>query len=194
MPKAGENRANPFVKYGIVLDKLKACVGGESYSPPGLCVFISHQREDSEVCEPIADYLIKAGLDVYFDRYDQTLSELVQQGNPDKVTERIQQGIDLSTHMLCVVSVQTASSYWVPFEVGYGSGKLRLGVLTLKGIADDSLPDYMKTTQVIRGTHSLNEFIAELLGIPEGELLQEKAVQKHSDISHPLGNVLDWQK
>jgi hypothetical protein len=193
LARKGENRANPFVGYGIFLERLKAFVSDQGYSPSGPCVFISHQREDSEACEPIASYLIDAGLDVYFDNYDRTLSELVQQGSPDGVTERIKKGIDLSSHMLCVVSVRTVSSFWVPFEVGYGYGKLRLGVLTLKGIPDESLPDYMKTTQVIRGTRSLNEFIAELLGKAPGELMQEKAIKAYSERNHPLDDVLDWR-
>jgi hypothetical protein len=33
------------------------------------CIFISHQKDDATVCRKIADYLINAGLDVYFDEY-----------------------------------------------------------------------------------------------------------------------------
>lgn len=34
------------------------------------CVFISHQRNDKAVAKAIADYILKAGIDVYFDEYD----------------------------------------------------------------------------------------------------------------------------
>ena len=33
------------------------------------CIFISHQKEDTESCRQIADYLLAAGIDVYFDEY-----------------------------------------------------------------------------------------------------------------------------
>ncbi|HUS09899.1 MAG TPA: toll/interleukin-1 receptor domain-containing protein [Pyrinomonadaceae bacterium] len=123
------------------------------------CVFISHQQEDTEACEPIAQYLVELGVDVYFDKYDKALSPLTAAGNPNKVTQHIQEGIDFSTHMICVVSPKTVKSYWVPFEVGYGYSRITLGVLTLKGVEDGTLPEYMKTTNVIRGTKSLNNFL-----------------------------------
>jgi TIR domain len=167
---------------------------GASPSQDRPCIFISHKREDTDDCALIADYILNAGLDVYFDQQDKTLSELVAEDNSDKVTERIQQGIDWSTHMLCVVSTHTIPSYWVPFEVGYGYGKVKLGVLTLKGIEEASLPDYMKTTHVVRGTKSLNEFIASLLGESTTQLVAQKALMRHSESEHPLDAVLDWNK
>jgi hypothetical protein len=177
------------------LDRFKDLVENVASKLETPCIFISHVREDTEACEPIAQYIQDAGLDVYFDKYDQTLADLVRQGNPDKVTERIQSGIDHSTHMICVVSPRTVTSYWVPFEVGYGcKSAIGLGVLTLKGIADDDLPDYMKTTRVIRGTRSLNEFIAELVGTSTDRLVEQKAIKKHTDGRHPLDKVLDWGK
>jgi hypothetical protein len=157
------------------------------------CVFISHQHEDTQACDPIAQYLVELGVDVYFDKYDKALSQLTAAGNSTKVTQHIQEGIDFSTHMVCVVSTKTVKSYWVPFEVGYGYNRITLGVLTLKGVADEMLPDYMKTTQVIRGTKSLNLFIAELLGQPK-DFLESRASFKSSSSNHPLDSVFDWNK
>ena len=82
-----------------------------------------------------------AGIDVYFDKYDLTLAEIVAEGDPDKLTQRLQDSIDKSTHMICVVSPLTITSYWVPFEVGYRYGKVHLGILTLKDLLDKDLPD-----------------------------------------------------
>ena len=36
----------------------------------GLCIFISHQKRDSDTAKKIADYFITSGIDVYFDEYD----------------------------------------------------------------------------------------------------------------------------
>ena len=125
----GINRADPYQK----LRAGKGITAKSASEWPGKpCVFISHHREDTDACQPIADYLVEAGLDVYFDKYDKTLSQLVREGDPNKVTQRIQEGIDFSTHMLCVVSPKTVTSYWVPFEVGYGYRRITLGVLNLK--------------------------------------------------------------
>ena len=37
------------------------------------CVFISHQRNDKAVAKAIADYILTAGIDVYFDEYDTSI-------------------------------------------------------------------------------------------------------------------------
>ena len=158
------------------------------------CVFISYHHEDESACQKIADYLINAEIDVYFDKYDKTLSQLVNEGNADKVTKRIQDGIDFSSHMLCVVSITTVKSYWVPFEVGYGYPKIALGIMTLKGVEESSLPEYMKTTKVIRGTKSLNDFISGLLSQSVDSLSIKGLIRKASEQQHPLDEVLDWNK
>lgn len=102
-------------------------------------------------------------------------------------------GMDESTHMLCVVSKNTVKSYWVPFEVGYSYERIPLAILTLRGIPDELLPDYMKTTEVVRGTLSLNEFISKLLGQDIETLARWGAIKKHFE-RHPLDNILDWSK
>ena len=34
------------------------------------CIFISHNRKDKEAAKAIADYILKAGIHIYFDEYD----------------------------------------------------------------------------------------------------------------------------
>lgn len=158
------------------------------------CIFISYHRSDEKDAERIAQYLLEAGVDIYFDKYDKTLNQLVEEGNADKVTKRIQDGIDYSSHMLCIVSTTTVQSYWVPFEVGYGYKQRHLAILTLKGVTDEMLPHYMKTTKVIRGTKSLNDFISRILGTSETTLIAQGAIKRYSEPSHPLDNVLNWKE
>ena len=166
----------------------------KSATPSGkFCIFISYHRADEKEAERIAQYLLEAGVDIYFDKYDKTLDQLVEEGNADKVTKRIQEGITYSSHMLCIVSTTTVESYWVPFEVGYGYEQRPLVILTLKGITDAQLPHYMKTTKVIRGTKTLNEFISHILGMRENDLIAQGAIKKHT-LAHPLDSVLDWQR
>jgi hypothetical protein len=114
----GTNRAEPH-------QKVRSGSARKSFSDwlGRLCVFISHQNEDTQACETI---LLSLGVDIYFDKYDKMLSQLTLSQDPTKVTQHIQEGIDFSTHMICAVSPKTVTSYWVPFEVGYGYSRIIL--------------------------------------------------------------------
>lgn len=157
------------------------------------CVFISHHKSDLEDCKKIANYLMKADIDVYLDEYDYDLKEHVQSQNAKGVVHCIRKGINNSSHMLCVLSSNTIYSKWVPWEIGYGYDKTDLGAITLKGIAEASLPDYLKTVRIIRGTQSLNRYISDALGYTESYLKLYSRITEHSVPAHQLDNVLDWQ-
>lgn len=156
------------------------------------CVFISHQKRDAAVCRRIADYLLNAGVDVYFDEYDSDLKSHNQTKSPDQVVSAIKKGINRSSHMLCVVSSNTLDSKWVPWEIGYGYDKTKVSVLTLKGISDSQLPEYLKTVEIIRGTKSLNMYISNVEQIGEQRMFTEGLITEHSKSNHTLDNYLDW--
>lgn len=156
------------------------------------CVFISHQKADATICKHIADYLIKAGIDVYFDEYDKDLKIWRQQNNPANVVYSIKKGIQQSSHMLCVISPNTLYSKWVPWEVGYGYDITQLSALTLKGIKEVNLPDYLKTVTLIRGTRTLNDYISKLAGEYKEKMFSSNRIINESTLSHPLDNYLDW--
>lgn len=156
------------------------------------CVFISHQKADATICKHIADYLIKAGIDVYFDEYDKDLKIWRQQNNPANVVYSIKKGIQQSSHMLCVISPNTLYSKWVPWEVGYGYDITQLSALTLKGIKEENLPDYLKTVTLIRGTRTLNDYISKLAGEYKEKMFSSNRIINESTLSHPLDNYLDW--
>ncbi|RYD57627.1 MAG: toll/interleukin-1 receptor domain-containing protein [Sphingobacteriales bacterium] len=159
------------------------------------CIFISHQKRDSPECKKIVEYIIKADLDVYFDEEDEHLADFRRNHNPSGVINSIRHGIDSSTHMLCVISKNTLASKWVPFEVGYGYDKTRLAVLTLKGITDTELPDYIKAAPLLlRGTQSVNKYVASIKGNSVENLVTEHRLFSHYQMSHPLDLVLDWDK
>ena len=158
------------------------------------CVFLSHQQRDKETCKKIAEYLMKADIDVYFDEYDEDLKSYRQTNNPKGVVDSIKKGINNSSHMLVVISPNTIYSKWVPWEVGYGYDHTDLGVLTLKGIDDSDLPDYLKTTQIIRGTKSLNAYLASITNSIVSLMEGHDLIKSHTTSSHPLDNYLDWGK
>ena len=157
------------------------------------CVFLSHQQNDKEVCRKIVDYLLSADVDVYFDEDDDDLKFFRQTNRPEGVVESIRKGISNSSHMLVVVSSSTMYSSWVPWEVGYGFDHTNLGVLTLKGIKNENLPDYLKTApSIIRGTKSLNAYLARLSGREQSLMETINLIKSASTLSHPLDNYLDW--
>ena len=159
------------------------------------CVFLSHQKKDRKECKKIADYLIAANIDVYFDEYDKDLKNYNQTKDANGVTNSIKKGIEKSSHMLCVLSPNTLKSKWVPFEIGYGFDKNDLGVLTLKDISDSDIPDYIKTAKtIVRGTHSLNDYILRIHNKLYEAYESSPLIKAHTDANHVLDGVLNWDK
>ncbi len=153
-----------------------------------ICIFISHQKRDRDACEKIANYILSIGIDVYFDEYDYRLSIASQKGDAKGVVAAIRKGIDSSSHMLCVISPNTLGSKWVPFEVGYGYEKTSLASLTLKGIKNSDLPEYIRIAPIIRDLKDLNKFIKEF----ENKLILERRnIIGFDSWNHPLSTVMD---
>lgn len=155
------------------------------------CVFISHQKNDKEEAKQIADYLMTAGIDVYFDEYDTDLKLQHQSNNATGVTTAICNGINNSSHMLVLVSPHTMNSTWVPFEIGFGYDKTDLAALCLKGIPPGGLPEYIKAVKVIRDIWDLNTLVSNFSGKSKETLVEAKAIRDYSDMYNPLSSVMD---
>ncbi len=155
------------------------------------CVFISHQKKDKDAAKKIADYLLNAGVDVYFDEYDSDLKIHHQSGNPKGVTSSICNGINNSSHMLAVVSPNSLNSTWIPFEIGYGYDKTELNVLCLKGIPKGTLPEYIRAVHIVRDIYDLNGYISTLTGQTQERLIETKMFSAYNNIYNPLTSVMD---
>lgn len=155
------------------------------------CVFISHQQKDKEQAKTIADYLMGVGIDVYIDEYDKDLKIHHQSNNAKAVTDSIRKGINNSSHMLVLVSPNTLYSTWVPFEIGYGYDKTDLITLCLKNIPKGGLPEYLKSTKIIRDIYDLNNLIVNLTGINKEILLESKKLSDYNNYTNPLSNIMD---
>lgn len=155
-------------------------------------VFISHQKADRNEASKIAEYLKNAGISVYFDEYDRELQQATQADDPNRVVAAIKKGIQSSTHMLCIISPNTLYSTWVPFEVGYGHDTTDLATLTLKGIASSDLPDYIRTSPVIRDLYDINKFVEKHGRSYSLESLNEfRNFSKQASSDHPLAGIMD---
>jgi len=194
----GINKGELFGKFTWLLES------EETRNRP--CVFFSHKREDKDQCKRISQYFSNAGIDYYLDEEDDKLQHAATVADPVLITESIKKGIRESTHMLVVVSEKTYKSQWVPFEIGYGHAaivdryleeeqpnKIKLSILTLKDIAEKSLPDFMQVGNIIRGTKSLNSYISAISNRFEKSMINESRLFSNTMASHPLDDVLNWR-
>jgi len=155
------------------------------------CVFISYQQEDKDQAKKVADYLEKAGIDIYYDQYDSELRIHHENNDPKKVTASICNGINNSSHMMVVVSPNTIHSSWVPFEIGYGYEKTDLYVLCLKGIPKGGLPEYIRTVPIIRDLYDLQNRMSDFSPIKNGLSESVKLKASYSSSINPLYDVMD---
>lgn len=153
------------------------------------CVFISYQSEDRDPARQIADYLLAAGIDVYFDQYDGDLRINNQTNNPKGLVDSLCKGINNSSHMVVVVSNSTMKSRWVPFEIGFGYEKTTLFTLCLKGIPKGALPEYLQMTKIIRDVYDLNRVITMFTNKSLENLKAANQIIEYS--VNPLNSVMD---
>lgn len=151
-------------------------------------VFISHQKKDSDVARKIADYLEEAGVDIYFDQYDNT----IDRSDPESVVKSIRYGIENSTHMLVLFSPNTFGSMWVPWEIGYAyHSQITLNILKLKGVSKYELPDYLKVVKIILDIYDLNVLISNLTRVAGDQLITEGRISNYTSVQHPLNSYMD---
>jgi|APTNR8051073442_1049403.scaffolds.fasta_scaffold02545_4 hypothetical protein len=113
-------------------------------------VFISHKREDTEMCLRIAQYLKQREIVVYLDALDAGLQ------TTDDITARLMDCINRSTHLLSVVSSYTAASWWVPFEIGVASmSNRRITTFELERVL---LPDFLSKWPILKSGDDLKDF------------------------------------
>lgn len=155
------------------------------------CVFISYQNSDKKEAKKVADYLISAGINVYFDEYDGDLKQKNQKENPSSVTKSLCNGINNSSHMLVVISPTTIVSKWVPFEIGYGYDKTELAVLCLRGIPKGALPEYIQTAVVIRDIYDLNSKISDIRGTSKEMLIARNSIKQYNSRDNMLQGIMD---
>ena len=158
------------------------------------CIFLSHISVDKSAAMALANYITKNGdIDIYLDVNDGQLQQAAASGNASRITQFIEEGLSHSTHIMCLVSADTAKSWWVPYELGFAkrAGK-NLSTFKLKG--EISLPAYLQISQIILGTKSLNEYLAKL---HEGfsktayRSLADSLIP-YSTQGHPLDQYFDW--
>lgn len=151
-------------------------------------VFISHQKKDSDIACVVAEYLLNAGIDIYFDQFDKS----IDRSDPHSVVRAIRRGIENSSHMLVLFLINTFGSMWVPWEIGYAyNTAVSLNVLRLKGVPKEKLPEYLKVVKMVMSIYQLNSLIADIRKINRDQLLLENISYSESNVYNPLNNIMD---
>lgn len=152
------------------------------------CVFVSHKKEDRDVAKKVADYIMDAGIDVYFDEYD----NFINRSDPNSVVTAIKRGMQHSTHMIVIFTSKTLHSSWVPWEIGYGDAMgTNIRILKMIDIKKDCLPEYMQVVSVLYDIWDLNAFLANVRGTTTEYLINEGAIKSHSSQHHQLKDSLE---
>ncbi|MDH7602568.1 MAG: toll/interleukin-1 receptor domain-containing protein [Armatimonadota bacterium] len=154
-----------------------------------MAVFISHRTADDKAARLIYDMLTARGIKCYIDDLDSALK------TTDDVTRIILERLDQCSHLLAVVSVQTAGSWWVPFEIGVGTVTDRR--IASYNIGYTQLPHYLLKWPVLKSSSDLEQF-ARFYKDDKSVLLQEgypssartASVQKADDFHRLLKNAI----
>lgn len=124
-------------------------------------VFLSHKSEDKEFVETIGDYFKNAGVNIYLDTDDFKLHTAVKSNDPKAITECIQKGISDSDYILCFASKKTITSWWVPYEIGYGK-KAEKEIATLIRNDVEYIPDFLQIEEILDDISGVNRFIKRI--------------------------------
>lgn len=115
-------------------------------------VFISYKHSDRDIAMKIYTKLNGNKIETYLDVLDE------ESKNTDDITTVITKRINECTHLLAVVSEKTATSWWVPFEIGEAT-------ITFRRIASyqsdfSTLPEYLDKWPKMSTESHLDMFIA----------------------------------
>ena len=127
-----------------------------------ICVFISHKSCDKRIAEYIAKYIRSTlRMNVYLDKWDVLLQNATYSKDDNDIVKCIHKGLNVSTHLLCLLSEETENSWWVPYEIGYAN-KSRLSIATVKLANVIEVPSYLKINTYIQTARELAVWIDRL--------------------------------
>ncbi len=131
-------------------------------------VFISYRNKspDAEWAEECADIVQNTyELDIWFDKKDARLPE---DSPHHEIARCVEEGLDVASALLGVISPQTFTSPWPPYEIGGARGRQRFvkPFQNSPGPFPDLAPNPLIAHLVTSGNHP--EFIS--LGTPLGSL------------------------
>jgi hypothetical protein len=126
-----------------------------------LCVFISYRRADRVEARQLADALLKANVDIYFDEDDECLDGADEESNPKKVLRCIDAGLNRSTDLLGLITARTRGSWWVPYEIGVTRAQsVACAFLIHRDVKE--LPAYVRASTILADRKELRSWLPSI--------------------------------
>lgn len=125
-------------------------------------VFLSHKSKDKDTARKIGKFLELRGYDIYLDENDKFLQIYAEEENKKEVVNAITIAIEKSVHLLCIVSMDTVKSWWVPFEIGIAHAKNKKIVsLRHKELSHIDLPEFLEINKMLQSKSEFLEHFRE---------------------------------
>lgn len=128
-----------------------------------VCVFICHKSEDKPAARDISNYLKNdVGVDVYIDEDNEALQVAARLGDSQRIVDYIREGIEVSTHLLAVISEKSKRSWWVPYEIGVAEEQeLEIAHVILRDVG--SIPAFLEITEIIETEPGLRNWVSDTM-------------------------------
>lgn len=116
-------------------------------------VFISHRTADDALATHVFAHLTRHGIHCYLDNLDR------EAHTTNDITALILSRMSLTSHLIAVVTQNTAGSWWVPFEIGVATESAkRIASYTRVRVL---LPEYLLKWPALESDSDLNTFAGE---------------------------------
>ena len=145
-------------------------------------VFISHSRLDKKKARAIARALKESKVDYYFDEDDEELQVADEQNNHLKVVGCIENGIEMCSHLLGIITENTKDSWWVPYEIGSANGRERKCAHLIDEEVN-KLPSYIKAAPLITNREELRKWLPSEVTKTSGSIIE---------LARRLAQLLDY--
>src|SRR4051812_40016632 len=100
-------------------------------------IFVSHKDTDAELARTVVQALAVSNVATYLDEFDERLLRGPQ------LADHLRSRMASCSHLIAVVSVSTAKSWWVPWEIGVASERtMPLASFTSQ---PSLLPEYLRS-------------------------------------------------
>lgn len=115
-------------------------------------VFISHRNADNELARHVFAFLTERKIPCYIDDLD------AEAKTTDDITALLLSRLSLTSHLIAVVTQNTAGSWWVPFEIGVAteSAKRIASYTRYRSL----LPEYLLKWPAMQSNPELDAFAA----------------------------------
>ncbi|EGU0149837.1 toll/interleukin-1 receptor domain-containing protein [Vibrio parahaemolyticus] len=118
-----------------------------------MTVFISYRHSDRTTAFQVNAELQQAGIKTYMDVFD------AESQSTENITAVITKNVAECTHLIAVISGQTALSWWVPFEIGEAT--ISATRIASYRVGYTHLPEYLEMWPQMTNSSHLALFISE---------------------------------